>query len=103
MAEARKKLDWEAQYSCAMFPEAARAKRDQRPPEEEDTCTMCGNYCAVKIVNEWLDQSDSDLIKQIDSIYFILFLNFNFSITSKQFLYLLQFYLNNFNLIKYYN
>ena len=63
MAEARKKLDWEAQYACAMFPEAARAKRDQRPPEEEDTCTMCGNFCAVKIVNEWLDQSDSDLIK----------------------------------------
>ena len=63
MAEARKNLDWEAQYACAMFPEAARAKRDQRPPEEEDTCTMCGNYCAVKIVNEWLDQSDSDLIK----------------------------------------
>jgi len=63
MAEARKTLDWEAQYACAMFPEAARAKRDQRPPEEEDTCTMCGNYCAVKIVNEWLDQSDSDLIK----------------------------------------
>ena len=63
MAEARKKLDWEAQYECAMFPEAARAKRDERPPEEEDTCTMCGNYCAVKIVNEWLDQSDSELIK----------------------------------------
>ena len=63
MAEARKTLDWEAQYACAMFPEAARAKRDQRPPEEEDTCTMCGNFCAVKIVNEWLDQSDSDLIK----------------------------------------
>ncbi|MBQ6350972.1 MAG: phosphomethylpyrimidine synthase [Methanobrevibacter sp.] len=63
MAEARKKLDWEAQYECAMFPEAARAKRDERPPKEEDTCTMCGNYCAVKIVNEWLDQSDSDLIK----------------------------------------
>ena len=63
MAEARKRLDWEAQYECAMFPEAARAKRDQRPPEEEDTCTMCGNFCAVKIVNEWLDQSDSDLIK----------------------------------------
>ena len=63
MAEARKRLDWEAQYECAMFPEAARAKRDERPPEEEDTCTMCGNYCAVKIVNQWLDQSDSDLIK----------------------------------------
>ena len=34
MAEARKRLDWEAQYECAMFPQAARAKRDQRPPEE---------------------------------------------------------------------
>ena len=63
MAEARKRLDWEAQYECAMFPEAARAKRDESPPEEEDTCTMCGNYCAVKIVNQWLDQSDSELIK----------------------------------------
>ena len=63
MAEARKRLDWEAQYECAMFPEAARAKRDQRPPEDEDACTMCGNFCAVKIVNEWLDKSDSDLIK----------------------------------------
>ena len=63
MAEARKRLDWEAQYECALFPDAARAKRDQRPPEEEDTCTMCGNFCAVKIVNEWLDKSDSDLIK----------------------------------------
>ena len=63
MAEARKKLDWEAQYECAMFPEAARAKRDERPPEDTDACTMCGNFCAVKIVNEWLDKSDSDIIK----------------------------------------
>ena len=63
LLQLRKRLDWEAQYECAMFPEAARAKRDERPPEEEDTCTMCGNYCAVKIVNEWLDKSDSDLIK----------------------------------------
>lgn len=63
MADARKRLDWEAQYEIALFPEEARAKRDQRPPEDEDACTMCGNYCAVKIVNEWLDKSDSDLIK----------------------------------------
>ena len=63
MAEARKILDWEAQYECAMFPEDASAKRDERPPEEEDSCTMCGIYCAVKIVNQWLDQSDSELIK----------------------------------------
>ena len=30
--------------------------RDAKPPEDPDTCTMCGSYCAVKLVNEWLDE-----------------------------------------------
>lgn len=63
MAIARKNLDWEAQYDLAICPEDARAKRDARPPEDSDACTMCGNFCAVKIVNEWLDQSDSELLQ----------------------------------------
>ena len=63
MAEARKRLNWEEQYELAMCPAAAKAKRDARPPEDSDACTMCGNFCAVKIVNEWLDQSDSDILK----------------------------------------
>ncbi|MDO5851152.1 MAG: phosphomethylpyrimidine synthase [Methanobacteriaceae archaeon] len=60
MARARKKLNWEEQYKIAMCPEDARAIRDKRPPEESDTCTMCGNYCAVKIVNQWLDTASAD-------------------------------------------
>ena len=63
MADARKALDWEAQYNLAICPDDARAKRDARPPEDSDACTMCGDFCAVKIVNEWLDQSDSDVFK----------------------------------------
>lgn len=63
MAIARKNLDWEAQYDLAICPEDARSKRDARPPEDSDACTMCGNFCAVKIVNEWLDQSDSELLQ----------------------------------------
>lgn len=63
MADARKRLDWEAQYDVAICPADARAKRDARPPEDTDACTMCGNFCAVKIVNEWLDKSDSDILK----------------------------------------
>lgn len=63
MANARKALDWEAQYNLAICPDDARAKRDARPPEDSDACTMCGDFCAVKIVNEWLDQSDSDVFK----------------------------------------
>lgn len=57
MANARKNLNWEAQYEAAICPADARAIRDNRPPEDPDTCTMCGSYCAVKIVNEWLDEA----------------------------------------------
>lgn len=60
MADARKELNWEEQYKHALWPEDARAIRDKRPPEADDTCTMCGNYCAIKIVNQWLDKADKD-------------------------------------------
>ena len=60
MADARKSLNWNKQYSCAMWPEDAKAIRDKRPPEEADTCTMCGNYCAIKIVNKWFDKASAD-------------------------------------------
>jgi phosphomethylpyrimidine synthase len=65
MANARKSLDWEGQYSAAICPSDARAKRENRPPEDPDTCTMCGNYCAVKIVNEWLDKAEPDFFDEI--------------------------------------
>jgi phosphomethylpyrimidine synthase len=61
MANARKKLDWEGQYAAAICPADARAIRDAKPPEDPDTCTMCGSYCAVKLVNEWLDDASQDV------------------------------------------
>ena len=67
MANARKDLDWEAQYAAAMCPEDARAKRDQRPPEDSDTCTMCGDFCAIKIVNEWLDRAEPDFFDEMSN------------------------------------
>lgn len=57
MADARKALNWTEQYEHAMWPDDAKAIRDKRPPEADDTCTMCGNYCAIKIVNQWLDKA----------------------------------------------
>ncbi|MEA4956443.1 5-hydroxybenzimidazole synthase [bioreactor metagenome] len=65
MANARKKLDWESQYNLAICPADARAIRENRPPEDPETCTMCGNYCAVKIVNEWLDQAEPDFFDEV--------------------------------------
>ncbi|MCQ2976628.1 MAG: phosphomethylpyrimidine synthase [archaeon] len=65
MANARKALDWEEQYSLAICPADARAKRENRPPEDSDACTMCGNFCAVKIVNEWLDKADPEFFNKV--------------------------------------
>ena len=52
MARARRDLDWEKMYSLAIDPEYARSIRNSRAPEDEEACTMCGDFCALKIVNE---------------------------------------------------
>ncbi len=55
MSTARKKLDWEQMFSLAVDPEKARRYRSEAAPEKEDTCSMCGNFCAVKNMNRILD------------------------------------------------
>ncbi len=55
MSLARKKLDWERMFEVAIDPEKARRYRESAKPEKEDTCSMCGNFCAVKNMNRILD------------------------------------------------
>lgn len=55
MSLARKKLDWEKMFDLAIDPEKARRYRESAKPEKEDTCSMCGNFCAVKNMNRILD------------------------------------------------
>ena len=52
MAYARRDLDWKKQFSLAMFGE--HAKKIHERDGETDTCSMCGDLCAVKIVRESL-------------------------------------------------
>ena len=33
----------------------ARNYREKNPPAEEDVCTMCGKYCAIKQVGEYFE------------------------------------------------
>ena len=54
MARARKASDWEEQIRLAIDPERARRYREERAPSAEGTCTMCGEYCAVKLIKEYL-------------------------------------------------
>lgn len=55
MSAARKKLDWEKMFDICIDPEKARRYRAEAKPEKEDTCSMCGNFCAVKNMNRILD------------------------------------------------
>ena len=55
MDVARKKLDWEEMFELSIDPDKARRYRESSKPEKEDTCSMCGNFCAVKNMNRILD------------------------------------------------
>ncbi len=53
MARARKALDWEGQINLSVNPEKARALHTPGQGEGTDACTMCGEFCAIKHVNEY--------------------------------------------------
>jgi len=48
MSKARRDLDWETQFQLALYPDDAREIRASRTPEDEATCTMCGDFCASR-------------------------------------------------------
>ena len=48
MSKARRDLNWERQFELALYPEDAAAIRGSRTPEDEKTCTMCGDFCASR-------------------------------------------------------
>jgi phosphomethylpyrimidine synthase len=52
MSTARAALDWKGQIELSIDPERARALRERAMPENEDVCTMCGEFCAVKVYAE---------------------------------------------------
>jgi len=52
MGRARRDLQWDRMYELAIDPVHAKSVRDSRSPSDEEACTMCGNYCALKIVKQ---------------------------------------------------
>jgi len=48
VALARRDSRWEEQMELLMFPEQARRIRSERSPENQRTCTMCGDFCAME-------------------------------------------------------
>ena len=61
MSDARRRMDWEDQFSLAIDPVRPRKVFESAPPENEGTCTMCGKMCAVRTVNKIMDGLVIDL------------------------------------------
>jgi phosphomethylpyrimidine synthase len=55
MARARKSLDWDKQRALAIDPKKVTELRSQSPPSMADVCTMCGEYCAIKGVENIME------------------------------------------------
>lgn len=47
-AMARRDMRWDDLQDLLLFPEVARSIRDSRQPQQSETCTMCGDFCAMK-------------------------------------------------------
>ncbi|MBS3909012.1 MAG: phosphomethylpyrimidine synthase ThiC [Actinobacteria bacterium] len=54
MAKARKALDWNEQIRLAIDPGKAARAHGERKAADIEGCTMCGDFCAMKIVAEHL-------------------------------------------------
>jgi len=53
MSRARKNLDWAAQAELSLDPQLSRQVHSKIPTIEK-TCSMCGKYCALAIVEKYL-------------------------------------------------
>jgi phosphomethylpyrimidine synthase len=54
MAKARANLDWKKQFENALDPEKAMKIRSRVKLKRPETCSMCSEYCALKVLKEAL-------------------------------------------------
>ncbi|MDY7019642.1 MAG: phosphomethylpyrimidine synthase ThiC [Chloroflexota bacterium] len=56
MSQARKTFDWKTQAELSLDPQLSRQVHNKIPSSGE-TCSMCGKYCAMAIVEKYLSRS----------------------------------------------
>ncbi len=59
---ARKNLDWEGMIQHSIDPELSREIHYRNGEIENDVCSMCGEFCAIKILQDALDKTASKKI-----------------------------------------
>lgn len=58
MSDARREINWDKMFELALDPEKPKKYRESSIPAEENTCTMCGEQCAVRNMNLILKGSE---------------------------------------------
>ncbi len=48
ISRAKIALDWNKMISLCIDPDKARAYRESLPPHDQELCSMCGEFCAIK-------------------------------------------------------
>jgi len=52
MAIARDNFDWEKQFELAIDGETARKYYESEKTSDDDMCSMCGDFCAIKMIKD---------------------------------------------------
>lgn len=52
MAIARDNFDWEKQFELAIDGETAREYYESEKTSDDDMCSMCGDFCAIKMIKD---------------------------------------------------
>ena len=52
MSKFRRSMNWEGQIEMAIDKKRATMLRESSTPSDSDVCTMCGEFCAIKISKE---------------------------------------------------
>lgn len=52
MSTARQALDWERMFELAIDREKAERYRSESLPSHQDSCTMCGEMCSMRLMNK---------------------------------------------------
>jgi len=64
-SSARETLDWKKMFELCIDPTKAKAYRAKRSPSEDTkTCSMCGNLCALEMVEKYFDEKTTSVRKK---------------------------------------
>ncbi|MEJ2354675.1 MAG: phosphomethylpyrimidine synthase ThiC [candidate division WOR-3 bacterium] len=54
ISRARKKMDWKRQFELVIDAKKAEETRSKMTPKIKEVCSMCGEFCAIKLLNDAL-------------------------------------------------